>query len=581
MPDLDQMTIDELIDEFEFLGEWEDQCQYLIELGKELPELPEGFKVDANLVPGCQARVWFVPEVHTAEGATEIDIRAKSDAMIVDGLIVVLLTLYGGKTPEEILAIDPQEVFARLGLETHLVPQRRNGLHAMVRRIREIAESHQTAAAPAEALARPASPSLSVSAPEGPGAGIERLNAHEVRRQFPALLQTLPSGTPITYLDTASSAQKPQCVIDAETEVYEQYYANAYRGVYRFGDRVSRELEESRTKVAQFLGAGSPQEVVFTAGTTAAINLVANAWGRKFLKPGDEILVSVLEHHANLVPWQWIAQQTGAILKSIPLTADGRLDMERLNEVLTDRTRLVAVTGMSNVLGTVPPVHDLVRKAHERGARVLVDAAQSAPHLPVNVRNEEVDFLAFSGHKLYGPSGVGVLYGRRELLEEMDPFLCGGHMIERVELEGFTCAPLPAKFEAGTPPIAQAIALGTAVDFVTGLGLCNIHTHEQTLLRYAMRRLEEIPEVTTYGPATAHKGAIISFTMEGAASQDVAQLLDLKGVCVRHGHHCTMPLHSWLNVPATVRASFACYNTTDDVDTLIDGLQFVREKAAR
>ena len=351
--------------------------------------------------------------------------------------------------------------------------------------------------------------------------------------------------------------------------------------MYRFGDRVSRELEATRAKVAEFIGAAAVEELIFTAGTTAAINLVANAWGRKFLNEGDEILLSTLEHHANFVPWQWIAQQTGARLKYIPLTDDGRLDLDGIDDLLTDRTRLVAVTGMSNVVGTVPPVHTIVRKAHERGARVLVDGAQSVPHLPVNVTGEEIDFLAFSGHKLYGPSGVGVLYGRRELLEEMDPFLCGGHMIERVDLEGFECAQLPAKFEAGTPPIAQAIALGKAVDFVRELGLCNIHTHEQTLLRYAMQRLQELPEVTVYGPSTAHKGAIISFTMDGAAPQDIAQLLDLKGVCVRHGHHCAMPLHESLGVQATVRASFACYNTTDDVDTFIDGLHFVREKTTR
>ena len=581
MPDLDQMTIDELIDEFDFLGEWEAQCEYLIELGRELPDLPEELKVDANLVPGCQSQVWFVPEVRTVDETPVIDIRAKSNAMIVDGLVVVLLSLYNGKSPAEILEIDPQDVFAKLGLEAHLVPQRRNGLHAMVRRIREIAAREAASHQPVSGVETRVSASLKVASDDASGPGSKRLNAHEVKRQFPALQQTLPSGTPVTYLDTASSAQKPQCVIDAEAEVYEQFYANAYRGVYRFGDRVSRELEATRAKVAEFIGAGAVEEVIFTPGTTAGINLVANAWGRKFLKEGDEILLSTLEHHANFVPWQWIAQQTGARLKYIPLTDDGRLDLDGIDDLLTDRTRLVAVTGMSNVVGTVPPVHNIVRKAHERGARVLVDAAQSVPHLPVNVTSEEIDFFTFSGHKLYGPSGVGVLYGRRELLEEMDPFLCGGHMIERVGVDGFTCAQLPAKFEAGTPPIAQAIALGAAVDFVRELGLCNIHTHEQTLLRYAMQRIQELPEVTVYGPSSAHKGAIISFTMDGAAPQDIAQLLDLKGGCVRHGHHGAMPLHESLGVQATVRASFACYNTTDDVDTFIDGLHFVREKTAR
>lgn len=584
MPELNQLTIDELVEEFDFLGEWEDQCEFLIELGKELPDLPPADKVDENLVRGCQARVWLVARVRQDNGVPRIELRAKSDAMIVDGLIVVLLTLFHGKSPAEILAAEPEQVFTRLGLEAHLVPQRRNGLHSMVRRIREIATQHvaSSVARAAEGPRVRSQPAeLQVSDNRQKTGAIERLNAQALRKEFPALLQTLPSGVPVTFLDTAASAQKPRVVIDKEREVYEQYYANAYRGVYRFGDRVSRELEEAREKVRRFIGAERIEEVVFTSGTTMSINLVAQAWGRKFLQPGDEVLVSILEHHANLVPWQWIAQATGAKLNFIPLTSDGQLDIDRLDDVLTARTKLVAVTGMSNVLGTVPPIHEIVRRAQKVGARVLVDGAQSVSHIPVHVVNEGIDFLAFSGHKLYGPTGIGILYGRRDLLEAMDPFLCGGHMIERVERESFTCAPLPAKFEAGTIPIAQAIALGTAVDYVTRLGLCPIHTHEQTLLRYLTQRLKEVPGITTYGPSTAHKGAIVSFTLAGAAAQDVASLLDLKGVCVRHGHHCTMPLHEWLGVPATVRASLALYNTTDDVDTLIDALQYVRETAER
>ena len=576
MPELEQLTIDELVEEFDFLGEWEDQCEYLIELGRELPDLPAEDKVPANIVPGCQARVWLVPTVQEVDGRTVIDIRAKSDAMIVDGLIVVLLTLFGGKSPKEILATDPGAAFARLGLESHLVPQRRNGLHAMVRRVREIAQSTL-----GESSDRPAVsvPSLDVSEPQRPAGRSDRLNVQAVRRDFPVLQQTVSSGVPVVYLDSASSAQKPRAVIDKEREVYEEYYANAYRGVYRFGDRVSRELEQSRETIQKFIGAERIEEIVFTAGTTMSINIVAQAWGRKFLKPGDEILLSVIEHHENLVPWQFIAQATGAVLKYIPMQPDGQLDIARLDDLLTARTKMVAVTGMSNVLGTVPPVGEIIRRAKKVGAKVLIDGAQSVPHMPVNVAQEGIDFLAFSGHKLYGPTGVGVLYGRRDLLEEMDPFLCGGHMISEVTQQGFQVAELPAKFEAGTLPIAQAIALGTAINYVSGLGLCAIHTHEQTLLRYATQRLSEVPGLKLYGPSTAHKGAIFSFTMDGMAAQDVAQLLDLKGVCVRHGHHCTMPLHQELCVPATVRASLAFYNTTDDVDSLIDALQFARSKA--
>ncbi|MFO1093564.1 MAG: SufS family cysteine desulfurase [Planctomycetaceae bacterium] len=576
MPELGQLTIDELVEEFDFLGEWEDQCEYLIELGRELPDLPAADKAPANLVPGCQARVWLVAQVQEQAGRKVLDIRAKSDAMIVDGLIVVLLTIFNGKTPAEVLTAEPEAVFARLGLEAHLVPQRRNGLHAMVRRVREIAQT----ALPKSAERLPSqAPALSVSEPVRPAGRMDRLNVQAVRKDFPALQQSLPSGIPVVYLDSASSAQKPRAVIDKEREVYEEYYANAYRGVYRFGDRVSRELEKSRETVQRFIGAERIEEIVFTSGTTMSINLVAQAWGRKFLKPGDEILLSVIEHHANIVPWQFIASATGAALKYIPLAADGQLDLNRLDNLLTPKTKIVAVTGMSNVLGTVPPLAEIIRRAKKIGALVLVDGAQSVPHMPVNVAKEGIDFLAFSGHKLYGPTGVGVLYGRRELLDAMDPFLCGGHMISEVTQQSFKTAELPAKFEAGTPAIAQAIALGTAIDYVSGLGLCGIHTHEQTLLRYATKRLSEVPGLKLYGPSTAHKGAIFSFTLDGVAAQDVAQLLDLKGVCVRHGHHCTMPLHELLCIPASVRASLAFYNTTDDVDTLIDALQFAREKA--
>ena len=326
------------------------------------------------------------------------------------------------------------------------------------------------------------------------------------------------------------------------------------------------------------MGAAEPEEIVFTAGTTMSINLVANAWGRKFLQAGDEIVVNEMEHHANLVPWQQIAAETGARLRFIPLTADGRLDLDRLDETLSEKTRLVAVTAMSNVLGTINPISEIVAAARRRGALVLVDAAQSVPHMPTNVRDPQIDFLAFSGHKLYGPSGVGVLYGRRELLEAMDPFLCGGHMIDQVLRERSTWAALPAKFEAGTLPIAQAIALSAAVDFVRGLGFNAIHDHEHKLLKRAHERLGEIPGLRIFGPAPEHKGAIVSFAIEGVHPQDLSLMVDMKGVAVRHGHHCTMPLHERLGVTATTRASFAIYNTAAEIDALVDAIQFARKK---
>jgi cysteine desulfurase/selenocysteine lyase len=399
-----------------------------------------------------------------------------------------------------------------------------------------------------------------------------------VRRDFPILDKPLPKGRRLVYLDNAASAQKPRAVIDKEIECYENYYANAYRGNYHFGELIDEALEGTRRKVQEFLGAAEPEEIIFTSGTTMSINLVANAWGRKFLNAGDEIVLNEMEHHANLVPWQQIAAEKGARLRFIPLTIDGRLDLSKLDNTLSERTRLVSVTAMSNVLGTINPIGEIAAKARARGALVVVDAAQSVPHLPTNVRDPQIDFLAFSGHKLYGPSGVGVLYGRRELLEAMDPFLCGGHMIEQVHRDRSTWAQLPAKFEAGTLPIAQAIALGPAVDYVQSLGFEAIHAHEHALLSRAHAKLGEIPGLRIFGPAPGHKGSIVSFAIEGVHPQDLSMLVDMKGVAVRYGHHCTMPLHEHLGVAATTRASFAIYNTEAEVDALVDAIHFARKK---
>ncbi len=590
------IAIDEILEEFEFLEDWEEQCRYLIELGESLPDLDPAEKIEENRVHGCMSRVWFLPSLQQENGQTRIFIRAKSDAKIVDGLICVLLSLCNGRTPQEILAADYQGAFQKLGLETHLVPQRRNGLHSMLGRILTIAkqaEEHRHAGAAnskspdmladdaihGSRLAKGKSSSpLPLTETEAEKRRHTPLDAAAVAADFPILRETLPSGAPIIFLDTAASAQKPQVVIDREKEVYEHYYANAYRGVYQFGDRVSRGLEEAREAVQHFIGAEHSDEIIFTAGTTMSINMVAAGWGRKFLKPGDEILVTQIEHHANLVPWQVVAQQTGAKLRFIPLAEDGQLDLSQLDQLVNERTRIAAITAMSNVLGTVPHLSEIQQKVKSVGGLLLVDAAQSVPHLPTHVIRQGIDFLAFSGHKLYGPSGVGVLYGRRELLSAMDPFMFGGHMVSQVYAERAEWAPLPAKFEAGTLPIAQAIALGTAVDYVTGLGLCAIHEYEQGLLRYAHQQLASVPGLKILGPTPEHKGAIVSFTLAGAAAQDIAQLLDLKGLCVRHGHHCTMPLHDLLHIPASVRASFGIYNSRGDVDALVEGLQFVRKQ---
>lgn len=399
-----------------------------------------------------------------------------------------------------------------------------------------------------------------------------------VRNDFPIFARPLKNGLPLTYLDSGASSQKPSVVIDRMREVYEEYFANAYRGVYQFGARIDDELESARDRIRNFVGAESCDEIVFTSGTTMSINLVARAWGGRFLQAGDEIVVNEMEHHANLVPWQMIAAERKARLRWLPLTEEGRLDIDRLDDVVNERTRMIAVTAMSNVLGTVNPIDLLARKADEVGARLLVDGAQSVPHSVTDVQNPRIDFLAFSGHKLFGPSGIGVLYGRKSLLEEMDPFLGGGHMIATVSKDHSTFSAPPAKFEAGTIPITQAIGLGTAVDYVESLDLRSVHEYERGLMQYAFQRLQEIPGLQIIGPPLECRGPIFSFTVDGAHPEDLAHLLDRRGVFVRHGHHCTMPLHESLQLSATVRVSLAMYNTREDIDRLIDAIGFARQR---
>ncbi|MGC1276536.1 MAG: cysteine desulfurase [Planctomycetaceae bacterium] len=404
------------------------------------------------------------------------------------------------------------------------------------------------------------------------------LDLDAVRADFPILNRPLPNGKPLVYLDSAASAQKPRQVIDAVVECYETYYSNVHRGKSTLGLRVSESLEAAREKIRAFLNAESTDEVIFTSGATLALNVVALTWGRANVKAGDEIAVTVMEHHANLVPWQMLAEATGAKLRFIPLTADWQIDVSRLSEAITSKTKLVAVAHLSNVLGTINPIRELAETAHAVGAVLVVDAAQSAPHLATDVQAFGVDFLAFSGHKLYGPGGVGVLYGRRELLEAMPPAFGGGNMIDRVEPEHATWAAPPAKFEAGTPPIAEAIGLGAAIDYVTSIGLDRIAAHEHALTIYAHERLAEIPHLAIYGPPPELKGGIVSFTMADAAAEDINFLLDRRGIAVRHGHHCTMPLHEQLCTPATVRASFGIYSTRAEVDALVEGLLAARTR---
>lgn len=398
----------------------------------------------------------------------------------------------------------------------------------------------------------------------------------DVRADFP-LLQRSVDGKPLVYLDSAATSQKPRAVLEALQRYYEEYNANVHRGLYRIAEQATLAYEEARAKVAAFVG-GRPEEVVFTRGTTEAINLVAYAWGDAFVRAGDEVLVTEMEHHSNLVPWQLLAQRRGARLRVLRVRPeDGTLDLDALDRLLTERTRVVAVAHQSNVVGTINPVRYISERAHAVGAVVVVDGAQSVPHMPVRVGELGCDFLAFSGHKMCGPTGIGALWGRRELLEAMPPFHGGGEMIERVELEHSTYKDPPHRFEAGTPNIADAIALGVAVEYLRALGMEAVREHEKALVRYAMAQLAEVRGVRLYGPKDPElRGGALAFTLEGVHPHDVAQVLDEQGVCVRAGHHCAQPLHRALGLAATARASVYLYNTPEDIDALVRGLERVR-----
>ena len=398
----------------------------------------------------------------------------------------------------------------------------------------------------------------------------------KIREDFPILHRTVQDGRPLVYLDNAATSQKPKVVIDALNDYYSRYNSNVHRGIHALSEEATDAYERTRKTVQKFINAGSVSEVIYTKGTTESINLVANAWGRKFLHPGDEILISRMEHHSNIIPWQLVAQATGAEIRSIELTEDGHLDLEQFKNSLSEKTKMVAVTQMSNVLGTINPVKEIVGIAHDAGAKVLVDGAQGAAHMPADVQDMDCDFYAFSGHKMCGPTGVGILYGKMELLEEMDPFLGGGEMIEEVHLDRATYKDPPWKFEAGTPNIAQVIGLHSAIEYLNNLGMDAIHAHESDLMNYAMRRMQACEDLTVYGPL-GNRGGMVSFTMEGTHPHDIATIVDQNGVALRAGHHCAQPLMKALGVGSTARISIYFYNTTDEIDIFFQSLNKVRE----
>ncbi len=403
------------------------------------------------------------------------------------------------------------------------------------------------------------------------------LNLNDIRKDFPILDRETANGRRVIYLDSTATSQKPVQVIEAMNDYYRRSNANIHRGVHTLAEEATSLYEGARERIAKFVNAASSREIIYTRNTTESINLVAYSWARANLRAGDLVILTEMEHHSNLVPWHMLQMERGIELEFIPVTEDGLLDLDAYKALLNRTPKLVSFTHMSNVLGTINPAGEIIKLAHAAGAVVLVDGAQSVPHLAVDVQALDADFYAFSAHKMCGPTGIGVLYGKSALLEAMPPFLGGGDMIKEVKLRSFRANSLPHKFEAGTPAIAEAIGLGAAVDYLTNVGMSDIAAHEHEITEYALDRLEEIPGVKLFGPSADKKGGVAAFTMEGIHPHDVAQILDQDGIAVRAGHHCAQPLHEKFGIPATSRASFYLYSTKEEVDMLVKGLYKVKE----
>ncbi|MBM7605826.1 cysteine desulfurase/selenocysteine lyase [Metabacillus crassostreae] len=396
----------------------------------------------------------------------------------------------------------------------------------------------------------------------------------DIRKHFPILDQQV-NGRDLVYLDSAATSQKPLAVIDALSTYYREYNSNVHRGVHTLGTRATDGYEGAREKVRKFIGAKSTQEIIFTRGATTALNIVAQSYGLANVKKGDEIVITYMEHHANVIPWQQVAKLTGATLKYIPLQEDGTIDLKDVEETVTSKTKIVSVMQVSNVLGTINPIKEIAEIAHKHGAIMAVDGAQSTPHMKIDVQDLDCDFFAFSGHKMGGPTGIGALYGKKQLLEKMEPVEFGGEMIDFVGLQESTWKELPWKFEAGTPIIAGAIGLGAAIDFLEQVGLENIEAHEHKLAQYAMDKMSQVEGLTIYGPK--HRAGLVTFNIEDVHPHDVATVLDAEGIAVRAGHHCAQPLMKWLKVSATARASFYLYNTEEEIDKLVAGIIKTKE----
>ena len=398
------------------------------------------------------------------------------------------------------------------------------------------------------------------------------LNVTAVREDFPILRQTIHRQKPLIYFDSGASSQRPSAVIEAMSDCYERTYANVHRGIHWLSEQASGQYEDARESVKTFINAAESAEVIFTAGTTASLNLVARSWGDANVTTGDEIILTIFEHHSNIVPWQQLAQRTGAVIKFAPIDARGQLDLEALESLISPRTKVISFAAISNVLGTIVPVEAVVKLAHDAGAIAVVDAAQSVPHEHTDVQAWDADFVAFSGHKMLGPSGIGILWGKRELLEAIPAFHGGGSMISDCTVDGFTPGELPAKFEAGTPPIVEAIGLGAAVEYLNRFSLESISEHEKVLTKAACKGLQAIEGLSILGPAADQRSGLVSFSIDGVSPQDISVLLDQKGIAIRAGHHCAMPLHDHLGLGSSCRASFYLYNTVDEVTEFVDAL---------
>jgi cysteine desulfurase/selenocysteine lyase len=556
-------TIDDIQSEFEDLETAEERVQTLIELGQSLPPFPEQYCTEQYRVVGCQSMVWFVPRWDDGR----LFFMASSDAPMVRGLAAVLVSAYSGKSPEDILAYPIESLFEKLHLKSFLSPLRSNGFNSMVAKIREHASS-QTATSSTNVRDKRTQRD-DVRRDFGP----IQTKIDSIRGDFPVLATKLESGHQIVYLDNAASSQRPKSVIDSISKLYLEHYANVHRSGHEFAARTTIKVEESRTSVASYINAPQPEQVIFTSGATSAINLVAQSWGRSDLKPGDEIVLTEMEHHSNIVPWQQLAREIGVHIKWAPIRKDYGLDLVAYEKLLTSRTKLVAITAVSNVLGTINPVSQIVSLAHQAGARVLVDAAQAVPHGELDVRLWDADFVVFSGHKMLAATGVGVLYGKKECLESMPAWQGGGNMIQSVTFEGFTEAGLPHKFEAGTPPIAEIISLKPAIEYLSQFGTERLLEHERNLSQIAIDGLHRIDGVKVYASSESDRAGIVTFTCDGVHGEEIAKLLDARGIAIRVGHHCAMPLHARLGINSSCRASFYLYNTKEEAERFVEGVE--------